>query len=169
MVVYFEEVFSSLTCTIESNDRWDYCSRLILISFIFSSPQDTQFLHEDLFGVLDLDCQLSSHPIVQNVNHPDQITEIFDFISYSKVGDSAFVLFFTKTAFPVLSDWCAVKSYFESPEKSTIFRKMSQLTFSRGLTCNDEYQIFPKALLNLTFGSFKIMTQMFAHFLHENF
>nr|XP_018898450.1 PREDICTED: glutamyl aminopeptidase-like isoform X3 [Bemisia tabaci] len=45
---------------------------------------DTQFLHEELFGVLTLDCQLSSHPIVQNVNHPDQITEIFDFISYSK-------------------------------------------------------------------------------------
>ncbi|CAG7716886.1 unnamed protein product, partial [Allacma fusca] len=31
-----------------------------------------------------LDGQLSSHPIVQPVSNPDQITEIFDTISYSK-------------------------------------------------------------------------------------
>ena len=31
-----------------------------------------------------LDATINSHPIVQAVDHPDQITEIFDSISYSK-------------------------------------------------------------------------------------
>lgn len=43
-----------------------------------------QFLVDDLQRVMGLDAQLSSHPIVQSVNHPDEITEIFDVISYSK-------------------------------------------------------------------------------------
>ena len=34
--------------------------------------------------VSTLDATINSHPIVQNVDHPDQITEIFDSISYSK-------------------------------------------------------------------------------------
>lgn len=33
---------------------------------------------------MDLDATLNSHPIIQTVSHPDQITEIFDAISYSK-------------------------------------------------------------------------------------
>nr|XP_045603518.1 glutamyl aminopeptidase-like [Procambarus clarkii] len=43
-----------------------------------------QFLVDDLQRVMLLDAQLTSHPIVQPVNHPDEITEIFDTISYSK-------------------------------------------------------------------------------------
>ncbi|XP_068219694.1 glutamyl aminopeptidase-like [Palaemon carinicauda] len=43
-----------------------------------------QFVIDDLQRVMVLDSQLSSHPIVQAVNHPDEITEIFDSISYSK-------------------------------------------------------------------------------------
>ena len=45
----------------------------------------SQFVYDDLTPVLKLDGQQSSHPIVQPVNHPDQITEIFDQISYNKV------------------------------------------------------------------------------------
>lgn len=49
-------------------------------------PQEGQFLVSDLQRVMGLDAQLTSHPIVQPVNHPDEITEIFDVISYSKVS-----------------------------------------------------------------------------------
>lgn len=34
--------------------------------------------------VMDLDATLASHPIVQTVDTPDQITELFDTITYSK-------------------------------------------------------------------------------------
>ncbi|XP_063244276.1 glutamyl aminopeptidase-like isoform X1 [Bacillus rossius redtenbacheri] len=43
-----------------------------------------QFLVEELHPVLSLDAALSSHPIVQSVGHPDEITELFDTISYNK-------------------------------------------------------------------------------------
>ncbi|KAJ8979934.1 hypothetical protein NQ317_003676 [Molorchus minor] len=43
-----------------------------------------QFLTSELHPVLGLDATLSSHPIVQTVITPDQITEIFDTISYNK-------------------------------------------------------------------------------------
>ena len=45
---------------------------------------ESQFLTNDLHRVMDLDSTINSHPIVQEVNHPDQITEIFDTISYAK-------------------------------------------------------------------------------------
>lgn len=45
---------------------------------------DQFFLNDDLHGVMRLDALDSSHPIIQPVNDPDQITEIFDTISYSK-------------------------------------------------------------------------------------
>lgn len=43
-----------------------------------------QFLVETLHGVLTLDATFAAHPIVQVVENPDQITEIFDAITYSK-------------------------------------------------------------------------------------
>ncbi|GFS66254.1 hypothetical protein NPIL_444981, partial [Nephila pilipes] len=50
-------------------------------SFVF---QLSQFVTEELQPVMNLDSTLSSHPIVQPVLHPDEITEIFDDISYGK-------------------------------------------------------------------------------------
>ena len=44
-----------------------------------------QFLSDDVGIVFELDSKLSSHPIIQPVNHPDEITELFDTISYGKV------------------------------------------------------------------------------------
>ncbi|XP_047509219.1 glutamyl aminopeptidase isoform X1 [Pieris napi] len=43
-----------------------------------------QFLTKTLHSVLVTDAKLSSHPIVQKVETPDQITAIFDSISYNK-------------------------------------------------------------------------------------
>jgi hypothetical protein len=43
------------------------------------------FLIEDLHPVMVLDASLASHSIVQMVGHPDEITELFDTISYNKV------------------------------------------------------------------------------------
>lgn len=45
---------------------------------------DSQFLIEDMQPVMTIDSVISSHPIVVPVNHPDQISEAFDSISYSK-------------------------------------------------------------------------------------
>ena len=45
---------------------------------------ESQFLTSDLHRVMDLDATVNSHPIVQTVENPDQITEIFDTITYSK-------------------------------------------------------------------------------------
>ncbi|KAM3964208.1 glutamyl aminopeptidase [Aphomia sociella] len=43
-----------------------------------------QFLTKTLHSVLTTDAKLSSHPIVQTVDTPDEITAIFDSISYNK-------------------------------------------------------------------------------------
>ncbi|XP_043192458.1 glutamyl aminopeptidase-like isoform X2 [Amphibalanus amphitrite] len=45
---------------------------------------EAHLLPDDLQRVMDLDATLSSHPIVQPVDTPDQITSIFDAISYAK-------------------------------------------------------------------------------------
>lgn len=46
--------------------------------------QLTDFLTETLHGVMNLDATLAAHPIVQVAETPDQITELFDSITYSK-------------------------------------------------------------------------------------
>lgn len=43
-------------------------------------------MEHELFTVMKVDATLSSHPIISQVDNPDQITEIFDGISYNKVG-----------------------------------------------------------------------------------
>jgi glutamyl aminopeptidase len=52
----------------------------------YETDWDTEglFLTSDLHRVLTLDSTLSSHPIVVDVDTPDQITSVFDVISYSK-------------------------------------------------------------------------------------
>ncbi|KAH8409851.1 hypothetical protein KR222_009893, partial [Zaprionus bogoriensis] len=45
-----------------------------------------QFQIMALHSVLDFDAKLSSHPIVQKVESPDEINAIFDTISYEKAG-----------------------------------------------------------------------------------
>lgn len=47
--------------------------------------QADQFLVQDLAISFELDAAVTSHPIVVPVSHPDQINEVFDSISYSKV------------------------------------------------------------------------------------
>lgn len=65
--------------------------------YVILCLQDSLFLIDSLHDVLGLDATLSSHPIVQNVSHPDQITEIFDTISYSKVMSQYLDTMFTDT------------------------------------------------------------------------
>jgi len=72
----------------EARDRYDF-RWLVAIGDVFFSPQDSQFLVDDLFPVYTVDSVISSHPIVVPVSHPDQISEVFDSISYSKVSYSA--------------------------------------------------------------------------------
>lgn len=47
--------------------------------------QHEQFILEELQYVMDVDGLASSHPVYIPVNHPDEISQIFDIISYSKV------------------------------------------------------------------------------------
>lgn len=43
-----------------------------------------QFTIDTMHGIMNLDATLGSHPIVVKVETPDQITEIFDGITYNK-------------------------------------------------------------------------------------
>lgn len=72
------------------NDLWlnegfaSFMQYKALARVIPSWEVDTMFLTDMLHNTLTLDQTLSSHPIVQKVSNPDQITEIFDVISYQK-------------------------------------------------------------------------------------
>jgi len=57
---------------------------IMLIEFLLLTRQHNQFIVNTLHGVFNLDGTLGSHPIIQKVENPDQITEIFDTITYSK-------------------------------------------------------------------------------------
>lgn len=50
------------------------------------SPQESQFVIEDMQPVMVTDAGLSSHPIVVDVTDPNDINSVFDSISYSKVS-----------------------------------------------------------------------------------
>lgn len=45
---------------------------------------EDQFTTDTMHGIMDLDATLGSHPIVVGVETPDQITEIFDSVTYNK-------------------------------------------------------------------------------------
>ena len=47
-----------------------------------------QFLALDMKGVMVLDSTEASHPIIQTVDSPNQITELFDSITYSKGNEN---------------------------------------------------------------------------------
>ena len=50
------------------------------------SFQRDQIILDDVLPVQEDDSLISSHPIVVTVTTPDEITSVFDGISYSKVG-----------------------------------------------------------------------------------
>lgn len=52
---------------------------------VFVSLQLDQFVVNDMVSAFTLDGLKNSHPIKVPVNHPDEINEIFDSISYNKV------------------------------------------------------------------------------------
>lgn len=60
----------------DEGEGWDYSN---------------QFIVDTMLSVLKLDSELSSHPVLQEVSSPDQITEIFDTISYDK-GSSVIIM-----------------------------------------------------------------------------
>lgn len=45
-----------------------------------------QFLTANTHSIMALDATLNSHPIVQTVETPDEITAIFDSVTYNKVN-----------------------------------------------------------------------------------
>lgn len=49
------------------------------------SFQMEQFPVDIMHKAFIIDAKLSSHPIIQNVKNPDEITSFFDEISYKKV------------------------------------------------------------------------------------
>lgn len=57
--------------------------------------QMDQFLCDDLHPVLTFDARKSTHAIIQSVATPDEITSIFDTISYNKVRHSLKYIFFS--------------------------------------------------------------------------
>nr|XP_027221665.1 glutamyl aminopeptidase-like [Penaeus vannamei] len=74
---------------------------------------DSQFLGKNLQLVMKIDSRLSSHPIVKNVNTPDQINAMFDAISYRKgssvlrmLEDFMEILFKTSNRIPRFGNPC---------------------------------------------------------------
>ena len=53
---------------------------------VFVTHQEDQFVYQTLQRALYLDSFSNSHPIQVMVSDPSQINEIFDQISYDKVG-----------------------------------------------------------------------------------
>lgn len=50
-----------------------------------------QFIVSELQNVFHMDQLATSHPVYIPVNHPDEINEIFDQISYAKVGQISLI------------------------------------------------------------------------------
>ena len=56
-----------------------------------------EFLTSDLFPAFSADGVNDSHPIVETVSNPNEINELFDSISYSKVGGYPSLRNFSRT------------------------------------------------------------------------
>lgn len=56
----------------------------MFIHQLFNQFQNDQFITETQHSVMAYDSSLATHPIVQVAENPDQITELFDTITYSK-------------------------------------------------------------------------------------
>ena len=68
-------------------------SRVALCTYI----QLDEFLTSDLFPAFSADGVNDSHPIVETVSNPNEINELFDSISYSKVGGYPSLRNFSRT------------------------------------------------------------------------
>ena len=61
---------------------------------VLFSPQKDEFVINDLENAFALDGLATSHPVQVDVNHPDEINEIFDSISYNKVPKDKTINFY---------------------------------------------------------------------------
>lgn len=67
--------------------KYFYINQYKVLYFFGSlSFQRDQIILDDVLPVQEDDSLISSHPIVVTVTTPDEITSVFDGISYSKVG-----------------------------------------------------------------------------------
>ncbi|CAB4056652.1 ENPEP [Lepeophtheirus salmonis] len=106
------------------NDLWlnegfaSYIQYKGLKSYESDWDTDSKFLTDTMHSVLKLDATTASHPIVVKVDNPDQITAVFDAISYNKgssvirmmenfMGPEDFRLDITK----IMSTWTMQKGY----------------------------------------------------------
>eukprot|EP00096_Caligus_rogercresseyi_P010039 TRINITY_DN3536_c0_g1_i1.p1 TRINITY_DN3536_c0_g1~~TRINITY_DN3536_c0_g1_i1.p1 ORF type:complete len:884 (-),score=271.03 TRINITY_DN3536_c0_g1_i1:95-2746(-) len=82
--------FGNLITVAWWNDLWlnegfaSYIQYKGLKSYESDWDTDSKFLTDTLHEVLKLDATTASHPIVVQVDNPDQITAVFDTISYNK-------------------------------------------------------------------------------------
>ena len=65
-----------------------WISAVYIFTFItkYWGFQLDQFVVDDLQPIMVTDAGAASHPIIVDVRNPDQINEVFDGISYSKVS-----------------------------------------------------------------------------------
>lgn len=69
----YDQLQNSIICMSDSDNN------------IVSTSQLEIVVVEDMFPVMVKDALVTSHPVSPNINHPDEIAESFDQISYNKV------------------------------------------------------------------------------------
>ncbi|XP_050068401.1 glutamyl aminopeptidase-like [Anopheles maculipalpis] len=97
---------------------------------------EEQFIIDDLHGVLNLDATLGSHPIVMSVENPNQITEIFDTITYSKGASVIRMLedFVTPTIFQQGVTRYLTKLAFSNSVSEDLMRELDELVTTVSVT-----------------------------------